>query len=74
MKHEISDTQIAIIIIIFAFLICGGFLTLIKIETKYTLENSWKLRNDVYDVYKQNQELNRKLDSLLKIQVKGCNQ
>lgn len=74
MKHEISDTQIAIIIIIFAFLICGGFLTLIKSETKYTLENSWKLRDEVYDVYKQNQELNRKLDSLLKIQVKECNQ
>lgn len=74
MKHEISDTQIAIIIIIFAFLICGGFLTLIKSETKFTLENSWKLRNEVYEVYKQNQELNNKLDSLLKIQVKGCNQ
>ena len=47
---------------------------MIKIETKYTLENSWKIRNEAYDVYKQNQELNRKLDSLLKIQVKGCNQ
>ncbi len=74
MKHEISDTQIAIIIIIFAFLICGGFLALIKSETKFTLENTWKIRDEVYDVYKQNLELNRKLDSLLKIQVKGCNQ
>lgn len=62
------------IILIIGFLICGGIVAMIKIETKYTLENSWKIRNEAYDVYKQNQELNRKLDSLLKIQVKGCNQ
>ena len=74
MKHEISDTQVAIFILIIGFLICGGLLALTKIETKYTLENSWKIRDEVYDVYKQNQELNRKLDSLLKIQIKGCNQ
>lgn len=74
MKHEISDTQVAIIILLIVYLVCGGFLALIKIETKYTLGNTWKIRDEVYDVYKQNQELNRKLDSLLKIQVKGCNQ
>ena len=74
MKHDISDTQVAIFILIIGFLICGGLLAMIKIETKYTLGNSWKIRDEVYDVYKQNQELNRKLDSLLKIQVKGCNQ
>lgn len=74
MKHDISDTKVAIIILLIGYLVCGGFLALIKIETKYTLGNSWKLRNEVYEVYKQNQELNRKLDSLLKIQVKGCNQ
>lgn len=74
MKHDISDTQIAIIILLIGYLVCGGFLALIKIETKYTLGNTWKIRDEVYDVYKQNLELNRKLDSLLKIQVKGCNQ
>ena len=74
MKHDISDTQVAIIILLIGYLVCGGFLALIKIETKYTLGNTWKIRDEVYDVYKQNQELNRKLDSLLKIQVKVCNQ
>lgn len=74
MKQELTNIQIVIYILIIGFLICGGLLGLIKIETKYTLENSWKIRNEVYDIYKQNQELNRKLDSLLKIQVKGCNQ
>ncbi len=74
MKHDISDTQIAIIILLIGYLVCGGFLALIKIETKYTLGNTWKIRDEVYEVYKQNQELNNKLDSLLKIQVKGCNQ
>lgn len=74
MKHDISDTQVAIFILIIGFLVCGGFLAMIKIETKYTLGNTWKIRDEVYDVYKQNQELNRKLDSLLKIQVKRCNQ
>lgn len=74
MKHDITDIQAAIFIVIIVFLICGGLLAFIKIETKYTLENSWKIRDEVYDVYKQNQELNRKLDSLLKYQVKGCNQ
>ena len=63
MKHDISDTQVAIIILLIGYLVCGGFLALIKIETKYTLGNTWKIRNDVYEVYKQNQELNRKLDS-----------
>lgn len=62
------------IILIIGFLICGGIVAMIKIETKYSLENSWKIRNEAYDIYKQNEELNRKLDSLLKIQVKGCNQ
>lgn len=74
MKKDITDIQAAIFIVIIGFLICGGLLALIKIETKYTLENSWKIRDEVYDVYKQNLELNRKLDSLLKYQVKGCNQ
>lgn len=74
MKKDITNIQIVIYILIIGFLICGGLLGLIKIETKYTLENSWKIRNEVYDIYKQNQELNHKLDSLLKIQVKGCNQ
>ena len=74
MKPDISDTQVAIFILIIGFLICGGFLAWIKLDTKFTLENSWKIRDEVYDVYKQNQELNRKLDSLLKIHVKGCNQ
>ena len=74
MKHDISDTQVAIIILLIGYLVCGGFLAMIKIETKYTLGNTWKIRDEVYDVYKQNKELNRKLDSLLKIQVKGCNQ
>ena len=74
MKHDISDTQVAIIILLIGYLVCGGFLAMIKIETKYTLGNTWKIRDEVYDVYKQNQELNRKLDSLLKIQVKVCNQ
>lgn len=74
MKQELTNIQIVIYILIIGFLICGGLLGLIKIETKYTLENSWKIRDEVYDVYKQNQELNRKLDSLLKYQVKGCNQ
>lgn len=74
MKKDITNIQAAIFIVIIGFLICGGLLALIKIETKYTLENSWKIRDEVYDVYKQNLELNRKLDSLLKYQVKGCNQ
>ena len=74
MKKNITNVQAAIFILIIGFLICGGMLAMIKIETKYTLENSWKIRDEVYDVYKQNLELNRKLDSLLKYQVKGCNQ
>lgn len=74
MKHEISDTQIIIFILILVLLLCGGFLAFIKMETKFTLQNSWKIRDEIYDVYKQNQELNRKLDSLLKIQVNGCKQ
>ena len=53
MKHDISDTQVAIFILIIGFLICGGLLAMIKIETKYTLGNSWKIRDEVYDVYKQ---------------------